>query len=77
MGVCVWGWFLYLLVLSDSLLLLLDPPELQCVRLVSTWDDVGLRAICAADLTTRPCRFIYVGARGARPTLKTKSSIFL
>ncbi len=68
-SVCVF-FFSYLLVLSDSLLLLLDPPEFQCVWLVSPRDDVVLRAVCAADLTARPCRFVNVSARGARPTLR-------
>lgn len=62
--------FLYLLILSDSLLLLLDSSEFQCVRSVPSWDDIVLRPVCAADLTARPCGFVYVSARRARPTLR-------
>lgn len=59
----------YLLVLSDSLLLLLDPSEFQCIRSVSPRDNVVLRAVCTADLTARPRWFVYVSAGRARPTL--------
>lgn len=68
-GVQLWVCFLYLLILSDSLLLLLDSSEFQCIRSVSSWDDIVLRPVCAADLTARPCGFVYVSARRARPTL--------
>lgn len=67
--VCV---FSYLLVLSDSLLLLLDAPEFQCVGPVSPRDAVALGAVRAADLTPRPRRLVDVRAGRARPTLRHK-----
>lgn len=62
--------FSYLLVLSDSLLLLLDASEFQCVWSVSARDDVAVRAVCTADLTARPGGFVDVSARRTRPTLR-------
>lgn len=71
--VCV---YLYLLVLLDSFLLLLDPLQFHSVRPVSPGDNVALGAVCTANLTARPCWFVNESARRTRPTLRTKTSCF-
>lgn len=60
----------YQLVLSDCILLLLEPSEFQRVRSVLARDSVGLRAVRAANLAAWPSRFVDVRARRARPTLR-------
>lgn len=60
----------YLLVLSDRLLLLLDASELQVVGPVPPRNHVSLRAVGAADLAARTRGFVDVGAGRTRPTLR-------
>lgn len=67
---------LYLLVLSDSFLLLLDPLEFYSVRAVSPRNNVAFWAVCTANLTARPRWFVNESARRTRPTLRTKISCF-
>lgn len=68
--------YLYLLVLSDSFLLLLDPLEFYSVRAVSPGDNVALWAVGTANLTARARWFVNESARRTRPTLRTKISCF-
>lgn len=66
----------YLLVLSDSFLLLLDPLEFYSVRAVSSRDNVAFWPILTANLTARPRWFVNESARRTRPTLRTKKNCF-